>query len=199
MKFVIMLTIALFTGVSMLALAATDAAKAKVGEAAPGFSLQDVNGKTVSLDDYKDKIVVLEWFNNECSFVVKHYREGHMNKLAAKYAEKGVEWVLIDSTNFHNADHNKKAAGKWSINRKILGDADGKVGLVYGATNTPQMFVINKGTIVYAGAIDSKPSSNTSDISSAKNYVAQALDEVLAGKTVSEPIIRAYGCSVKYK
>src|SRR5687768_10623682 len=67
--------------------------KAKIGEAAPAFSLQDQNGKTVSLSDFAGKVVVLEWFNNECPYVVKHYSGGAMNATAKKYADKDVVWL----------------------------------------------------------------------------------------------------------
>jgi DNA-binding beta-propeller fold protein YncE len=78
-------------------------------------------------------------------------------------------------------------------------DADGKVGRTYGARTTPHMYVIDPaGKLVYAGAIDSKPSSNPADIKTATNYVSQALAESLAGKAVSQPVTQAYGCSVKY-
>ena len=78
-------------------------------------------------------------------------------------------------------------------------DSDGKVARAYKATATPHMFVINpQGTLIYAGAIDSKPSTNATDIKSATNYVVQALDEAMAGKAVSRPTSQAYGCAVKY-
>ena len=65
-------------------------------------------------------------------------------------------------------------------------DPDGKAGRSYGAKNTPHMFVINpEGKIVYEGAIDSKATPNPSDIASSTNYVKVALEESLAGKTVS--------------
>ena len=170
-----------------------------IGGQAPTFQLKDQNGKTVDLSDYKDKVVVLEWFNNECPFVVKHYQTGAMNQTAQKYSDKDVVWLAINTTNNHNSEHNKKIAGEWSIDRPILDDSEGKVGRMYGAKTTPHMFVINKGTIVYNGAIDSNRSSKSSDIASSENYVAKALDEVLAGQTVSNPETKPYGCSVKYK
>ena len=96
-----------------------------------------------------------------------------------------------------NAD-NKKVAGDWNLSRPVLNDANGAIGHAYGATNTPNMFIVNKGQLAYMGAIDDKRSSNSDDIAGAKNYVAKALDEILAGQSVSEPETKAYGCSVKY-
>jgi peroxiredoxin len=172
--------------------------KVAVGQAAPQFSLQDQDGKQVNLADYADKVVVLEWFNNDCPYVVKFYKNGDMNKWAEAYKAKGVVWLAVNSTkNTSNAD-NKKVSGDWNISRPVLNDATGEIGHLYGATNTPQMFVVNKGQIAYMGAIDDKRSSSSDDVAGAKNYVAKALDEILAGQSVSEPETKAYGCSVKY-
>ncbi|MFN4244412.1 MAG: thioredoxin family protein [Tepidisphaerales bacterium] len=179
--------------------ASQPAPTAAIGQPAPAWTLEDQDGKTHSLADFKGKIVVLEWFNNECPFVVKFYREGHMNRLAAQYMEKGVVWLAVNSTNWHNNEHNRKIAQEWNIQRPILNDSKGDVGRAYGARTTPHMYIINpEGVLVYAGAIDSNPSSNTADISGATNFVAKALDELLAGKPVSQPETRPYGCSVKY-
>lgn len=173
-------------------------AVAAIGQPAPAFELKDQNGNLVSLNQFASNVVVLEWFNNECPFVVKQYKNGDMNKLAAKYKDKGVVWLAINSTKSHNAEHNKKIAGEWSIDRPLLDDSEGTVGHQYGAKTTPHMYVINKGTLVYAGAIDSIPSAEQEDIAKADNYVAKALDEVLAGKPVTTPESKPYGCSVKY-
>ena len=169
------------------------------GDQAPAFSLQDQNGSTVSLDNFKGKIVVLEWFNNECPFVVKHYKNGDMNAVASKYAEKDVVWLAINSTNGKTSKDMMVVATDWKIDRPILLDPTGEIGKAYGSMNTPTMYIIDKeGKLAYRGAIDSNRDSNPDSIKSSKNYVSQALDEMLAGKQVSEPVTRAYGCSVKY-
>jgi len=73
------------------------------------------------------------------------------------------------------------------------------VGRLYSAKTTPHMFVINpEGVLVYDGAIDNKATTDQADISTAKNYVSQALEEAMANKPVSIPTSRPYGCSVKY-
>jgi len=170
-----------------------------IGKPVPKFTLEDQNGKTVALDDYKGKIVVLEWFNEQCPFVEKHYSTGHMNMLAQKYVGSDVAWLLINSSHFATNDSNLRAAHDWKIDRPILNDASGKVGMAYGAKNTPHMFIINKDqTLAYRGGIDNKPSKNTADLDGTTNYVAQALDELKAGKPVSQPETKPYGCSVKY-
>lgn len=171
----------------------------KPGDAAPAFSLKDQSGKTVSLTDYVGKLVVLEWFNNECPFVQKHYTSGNMNKLASAYEAKGVVWLAINSGKGKTADDMKTVAADWKINRPILLDSEGAVGHAYGSKNTPTMYIINKdGKVAYRGAIDNKPIPDPASINGATNYVSKALDELLDGKSVSEPMTKAYGCNVKY-
>ena len=177
-----------------------------VGTSAPDFSLTDSKGKTQSVSQYKGKYVVLEWFNPECPFVKKHYGSGNMQKLQTEFTSKGIVWLTIDSNapglegNLTAEQANAKIA-EWKTKQTALVlDPDGKAGRAYGAKNTPHMFVINpEGKIVYEGAIDSKATPNPSDIASSTNYVKVALEESLAGKTVSNANTRPYGCSVKYK
>src|SRR5436305_8401239 len=177
-----------------------------VGAAAPDFSLPDASGKSHSLSEYKGKYVVLEWFNSECPFVKKHYGSGNMQKLQAEFTGKGIVWLTVDSNapgleGYLTAEQANTKMAEWKTKQTALVlDPDGKAGRSYGAKNTPHMFVINpEGKIVYEGAIDSKPTPNPSDIASSTNYVKAALDESLAGKTVTTPSSRPYGCSVKYK
>ncbi|MGH7213534.1 MAG: thioredoxin family protein [Tepidisphaeraceae bacterium] len=175
------------------------AAAAQVGQAAPSFALPDQDGKTVQLSDFAGKVVVLEWFNEECPFVVKHYGRQHMNQLASKYQDKGVVWLAINSTYTKDVADNKKIAGQWKIDRPVLTDKSGEVGKAYGAKKTPHMYVIDQdGKLAYAGGIDDKPTADTKDIDGATNYVAKALDEMLEGKAVSMSETQAYGCGVKY-
>src|SRR3989441_10367764 len=177
-----------------------------VGSAAPDFSAPDASGKTQSLSQYKGKYVVLEWFNPECPFVKKHYGSGNMQKLQDDYTSKGVVWLTIDS-NAPGTEGNitpeqaQKIMNLWKTKQTaLLLDPESKVARSYGAKNTPDMIVINpEGKIVYEGAIDSKASPNPADIPSSTNYVKAALDESLAGKPVSNPTTKPYGCSVKYK
>ncbi|MGN6506200.1 MAG: thioredoxin family protein [Tepidisphaeraceae bacterium] len=186
--------------IGVLGLAGISRAGVSVGEQAPGFTLKDQSGKSVSLSDFAGKTVVLEWFNDGCPFVRKHYKTGAMNTLAKKYEAKGVVWLAINSTSSASIESNARAAKKMSIDRPILDDSSGTVGHAYGATNTPDMVVIDPaGKVVYKGAIDSVPSADPDDIAGAKNFVAQALDEVLAGKPVTQSQTKPYGCTVKYK
>lgn len=165
----------------------------------PEFTLKSFDGKEVSLSDYKGKIVVLEWFNDECPYVRYHYDTVHtMVELANKYKAKNVVWLAINSTNHTTPQQNKDFAAKHNLPFPILDDRPGNVGRAYGATNTPHMFIIDKkGNIAYKGAIDNNTSidANKKDVI---NYVDRALTELTSSKAVSTPKTKPYGCSVKY-
>lgn len=178
---------------------------ATVGKAAPDFTLPDASGKSRKLSDWKGKFVVLEWFNHGCPFVKKHYESGNMQKLQKEYTKKGVVWLAINSSakgkqgNASGPDHKKKFKELKSAPSAVLLDEDGKVGHLYGAKTTPHMFVIDsKGVLVYAGAIDDKPSPDQNEIKEATNYVKAALDAAMSGKQITMAATKAYGCSVKY-
>ena len=187
------------------AAAAAAAQAAGVGAPARNFKLASADGKTVTLSDYRGKTVVLEWHNPECPFVKKHYGSGNMQKTQAAAARDGVVWLSINSGAPGNQGH-MDAAGAKAVLAKTgarpaayLFDPSGAVGKAYGAKTTPHMYIINPaGSLVYAGGIDDKPTSNPADIAAARNHVLAALSELKAGKPVSVPTSRPYGCSVKY-
>jgi peroxiredoxin len=181
------------------------AASATIGQPAPNFTLTGADGKTHSLADYAGKYVVLEWTNPNCPFVHKFYDSGTMQKLQKEETGKGVVWLRVNSSaeghdGYQTAADLTAYTTEHHVNAtQSLMDPDGKVGHEYGARTTPHMFVINtKGELIYAGGIDSKPSPNPEDIAGATNYVTTALDEAMAGKPVTTPTARPYGCSVKY-
>jgi peroxiredoxin len=191
--------------IAALASASVAAQAASLGQAAPAFSATDVNGKQVSLADFKGKHVVLEWVNPGCPYVVKHYGSGNLPATQKSAAAKGVVWLAINSTAESHRDYRKPGElAAWmkqhqAVPTATLMDADGKIGRAYGARTTPHMYVIDPaGKLVYAGAIDSKPSANPADIATATNHVNAALAETLAGKPVTTAATQPYGCSVKY-
>jgi peroxiredoxin len=181
------------------------AAQAAVGQPAPLFSATDPSGKLVSLADFKGKTVVLEWVNPECPYVRKHYDSTNMQATQRAATARDVVWLSVNSTHPSHADHKKPAEmAAWTKAQRAaptatLLDGDGKIGRSYGARTTPHMYVVDaKGTLVYAGGIDDKPSANPADVKTAKNFVNAALADVIAGRAVAQPVTRAYGCSVKY-
>ena len=183
---------------------ATDAPR--IGQPAPAFSATDSNGKTVSLSDLKGKPVVLEWTNDGCPFVQHYYKRGAMQSLQKTYTGKGVVWLTVISSApgtqgyVDGAGANALTAQRNAAPSAVLLDSSGKIGHLYDAQTTPHMFIIDgKGTLVYAGGIDSLPSTDPDDIPRASPYVKAALDELLAGKPVSRALTSPYGCSVKYE
>ena len=196
---------ALLTALSLAVLSATALANAVVGQPAPAFSAVDANGRRVQLADFKGKTVVLEWVNPGCPYVRKHYGAQNMQATQKTATAQGVVWLAVNSTTPDHVDY--LAPGKMAAWMKDQGaaatatlmDEDGQLGRAYGARATPHLFMIDaKGLLAYAGAIDSKPTANPADIASATNHVNQALAESLAGKPVSTPATRAYGCTIKY-
>ena len=176
------------------------------GQPAPDFTLKSIDGKDVSLADYKGKYVVLEWVNHGCPFVVKHYDSGNMPALQKEYTAKEVVWLSVCSSAEGKQgyetpeDWQKLNAEKKGAASAILLDGEGSVGKAYGAKTTPHMYIVSPdGTLIYQGAIDDKPSTDQEDIPGAKNYVKAALDEAMAGKPVTDGTTKSYGCGVKYK
>jgi len=174
--------------------------KPPVGKPAPDFTLPDLDGKEITLSKYKSKFVVLEWFSDECPFVQKHYNSNNMQSLQSESRKKGVVWLSICSSGpgkggFHSNGEHKETLKRWHGHMtNFLVDADGKVGRIYGAKNTPTMYIIdNEGTLVYEGAIDDKPDTDLDSVKSAKNYVRVALAETMAGKPVTTSVTKAYG------
>lgn len=197
------LSAALVAVVALAGVAMADAPK--VGAPAPDFTATDSNGKTVQLSALKGKTVVMEWTNNGCPYVKKHYVNGNMQGLQKKYTGDGVVWLTVASSpqgeqGYVTPDEaNKDTASRNAAPTAVLMDSKSSISRLYQAKNTPLMVVVDaKGTVAYAGAIDDKPSSNPADIPGAKNYVAQALDEIKAGKPVSVASTKPYGCFVKY-
>lgn len=189
----------------ILALGTTAFAEVTIGKPAPNFTLKDTTGKEHSLSDFKGKIVVLEWTNYGCPFVRKHYGSGNMQKLQKAATSKGVVWLTICSSAPEKQGYMPPAEAR-EVSSKMgatgsayLIDESGKVGKLYEAKRTPEMYVINQeGVLVYHGAIDDQKSPDPADIPKAKNYIATAIKEIMEGKAVSTPKTEAYGCSIKY-
>jgi peroxiredoxin len=188
-----------------LAFSGSDALSATVGEKAPAFTAQTADGKAVSLADFAGKIVVLEWHNKDCPFVVKHYESGNMQALQKELTAKEVVWLTVNSSaegkqGYETAEAAlKTAADADAAPTHILLDVDGAIGKAYDAKTTPHMFVVDKdGTLVYAGAIDDRASFKQEDIAGAKNYVREAVKALAEGKTLETASTKPYGCSVKY-
>lgn len=192
-------------GVVALAMSGAAHAVPKVGEPAPDFTAPGASGKPVKLSSYKGKYVVLEWTNEGCPFVQKHYKSGNMQGLQKEFVGKDVAWITVFSSKSGAQGHvDAEGAKKFQADYKtsataMVLDESGKVGKLYDAKTTPNMYVVDPtGKLIYSGAIDDTPSADADDIPKSKNLVQLALNEAIAGKPVSTPVSKPYGCSVKY-
>lgn len=184
----------------------TPMAQVRVGDAAPAFTATDSHGQAQSLDQFRGKYVVLEWHNQGCPFTKKHYVSGNMQGLQKQWTAKGVTWFTVISSapgtqGYVTADQENAYVNQvHAAPSAVLLDPDGKLGHLYNAKTTPQMFVIDPaGKLIYAGAIDNRPTPDPDDVNGADNYVTDALTAAMAGRAVATPYTRSYGCSVKYR
>lgn len=179
---------------------------AQVGAPAPDFTLPDLDGKSISLSQYRGKVVVLEWFNPGCPFVRASHTVGSLKGLADKHATDGVVWLAINSggpgKQGAGVDVNRQALTQFGMQHPVLIDESGSVGQLYGAERTPHMYVVNaEGVLVYRGAIDNSPDGEGQSPEGGKlvNYVESAISAVRTGAKVAPAETKAYGCSVKYQ
>ena len=194
--------------ISLMVFTGTAALKSRepvIGRPAPDFTARDTRGNAQHLAAYRGKWVVLEWFSHACPYTAKQYTTGNMQRLQKTYTAKGVVWLSIVSSApgregfTTTARANELTTEKGAAPNAVIRDTAGTIGHLYDARNTPQLFVIDpQGTLVYAGAIDDKRTSDTADVAKAHNYVSAALDESLAGRPVSVSLTQPYGCTVQY-
>lgn len=191
---------------SLIAFAAAPAiAKAPTGNPAPEFTVTDTNGNVQSLDALRGKTVILEWTNDQCPYVKKHYRSGNMQATQAKHVDADTVWLSVISSapgkqGYVSAEGaNALTATHGATPTGVLLDPSGDLGRAYDAKTTPHMYIIDpRGTLVYQGAIDSNRSSNPATIPTATNYVNQAMADLDAGRPVSQDDTQPYGCTIKY-
>jgi len=174
------------------------------GQAAPAFTLVDAEGRQRSLSDFRGKTVVLEWTNEGCPYVKKHYT-GAMQALQRAAVADGVVWLSIISSSPGAQGHVEgDQARQWKARNNaaathLLLDPTGATGKAYGAKTTPDMRVIDpEGRLVYVGGIDDRPTNKAEDLEGANNFVRAALDDLKAGRPVRTAFAQPYGCGVKY-
>jgi Redoxin len=191
--------------ISAAALIVATASAAPAGSAAPAFKEVNSAGKEVSLADFKGKTVILEWTNNGCPFVQKHYNSQNMQKTQAAATSEGVVWLSVISSrpgsqgNVTPAEADKLTKDRGAKPTHVLLDPDGSMGRLYDAKTTPHIFIITPdGKIAYNGAIDSIKSNKVEDVPKATNYVTSALASLKAGKAPDPALTVPYGCDVKY-
>lgn len=189
--------------VCTLALALSSALTAvESGQPAPDFTFTDLAGRTQKLSDFRGKIVILEWLNPGCPYVLRHYRSGNLPETQAQAAAVGAIWIQINSNAVGDLDAAKSA--EWQKKQGVVAtayvrDPSGEIGRLYGAQSTPHLYVIARdGTLAYQGAIDDQPQASLATTASAHNYVKAALASLQAGQPVEKNKTEPYGCSIKY-
>jgi len=165
----------------------------QVGQPAPDFTGKTLDGKTVSLADFKGKTVVLEWYNPGCPYVKKFYDGGKMQEFQKQVIADGGAWLIIN-TGGHDLENSSYYPGT------VVQDPNDSIGRAYEAKVTPHCFVIDgKGVLAYKGAIDSIKSTKSADVEKANNYVLAAVKALKEGKAPEVTVSKEYGCNVKYK
>lgn len=194
----------LLSALALLATLGLAQAAPKIGYPAPAFSAVDTTGKTWSLAVLKGKRVILEWTNDQCPYVIKHYGSGNMQALQKEATGAGYIWLSVISSapgkqgHVSAAEADALTTSRGAAPSAVLID-NGSLGRAYEAKTTPHLFIIDEaGTLVYRGGIDDKPTTDPADIAGANNYVRQAMAELASGKPIANPVTRPYGCSVKF-
>jgi peroxiredoxin len=178
------------------------------GDTAPSFTLLNQDNKTVSLDEFKGKKIILEWTNHDCPFVKRHYDTTNMQTIQKDMTDNEIVWLSIISSAEGKQGHvSKEQAKELTLKRNahpthVLLDTKGNVGRMFSAKTTPHMFVIDElGKVRYQGAIDNLGNTGalfSTDLSKAKNYVKNAVSQLMSGEEVKDKKTRPYGCSIKY-
>ncbi len=175
-----------------------------VGEIADDFKLKNVDGKMVSMSDYNSaKGFIIIFTCNHCPFSKKY--EDRINALDRKYAKKGFPVIAInpnDASQYpeDNFENMIKRAKEKKFSFPYLHDESQAVARMYGATKTPDVFVLQKEgadlIVKYTGAIDNNSDSAKE---ATEKYVEAAVDALLEGKPVQNTFTKAVGCSIKWK
>lgn len=178
--------------------------KYEVGDSVADFSLKNFDGKMVSLSDYKDgKGAIVIFDCNTCPYS-KAYND-RIIALNNKYASQGFPVITINANDPQlspgdSFEEMVSRAKQKKYDFPYLVDESQSVARAFGATNTPHVFVLQKAgdnfQVAYIGTID----NNSRDASSVtKRYVDDAVDALIAGKTVSTKKTKAIGCGIKWK
>lgn len=175
--------------------------KLSIGSKVPEFNLIATDGKSYSLDSFKNSTGLLIIFScNHCPYVQAY--EGRIKSIQDDYKGKGITVIAINSneeTNYpeDSFEKMKKRAEEKGFNFIYLRDEDQSVADAFGATHTPEIFLFNnERKLVYQGKIDDNWQEPEKVVN---HYLRNALDEMLSGKEISVPETYSIGCTIKWK
>lgn len=164
-----------------------------IGDAVPDFTLKDLDGKEHKLSDYKGKIVVLDFVSHGCPWSRAHDKS--MPALADKYKDQDVVVLGIEADKEHSVEDIKSYAKENGVTYTILKDEGNKYADALNAKQTPEIFIVDKeGKLAYHGAYDDRKSP---DAEGKTNYVAEAVDALLAEQPIQMAKTKAWGCGIK--
>ena len=170
----------------------------QLGSKVADFTLKDSQNKAVSLNDFANsKTVVLVFTNNQCPYA-KLY-ENRLVTLSSTYAAQGVQFIFINpGVGLGEGSEKLEDMATKHYSFPYLADEGQKVSQQFGATKTPEVFVLhntgNSFVLKYKGAIDDNPQV---EAGVKNNYLKSVIDEVLANKPVTTADKRPTGCMIK--
>jgi peroxiredoxin len=182
-----------FSFILALVVAATSLMHADEPKKIENFTLEDVNGAKHALTDYtRYKAVVLMFISTQCP--VSNGYNTRMAALHNDYKDKGVVFLGINSNKSESIDEIRSHAKEHEFGFTVLKDPDNKIADKLEASVTPEIYLLNPELeLLYHGRID----DNSRGTNITSHDLRKALDELLAGKSVSVSRTKAFGCTIK--
>lgn len=165
----------------------------KVGDKVEDFTITNYDGSTYSLSKSEGKATVVMFWSTECPFV-QPYTE-RINNLASTYGPQGITFWGVNSNQTEDAGTVASHFKEKGYGFTMIKDEKSAVADQFGAQRTPEVFVIDNATmtVVYHGSIDDN--KDASAVTS--EYLKAALDEYLAGKSITNKETKSFGCGIK--
>jgi peroxiredoxin/mono/diheme cytochrome c family protein len=172
------------------------AAEPEAGKRIANFRLNDYQGAAHALDDHgKSKLVVVAFLGTDCPLANRY--ADRLVELSKEYEPRGVAFLAIDSNKQDSLAELAHFARKHKIDFPLLKDPGNVVADRFGARRTPEVFVLDAGRVVrYRGRIDDQYGVGYARPAPRQRDLAAALDELLAGKPVSQPVTEPAGCFI---
>jgi peroxiredoxin len=172
-----------------------------IGSKIPEFNSIGIDGKTYSLESFKDnKGLIIIFSCNHCPYVQAY--EGRIKAIQSDYKDKGITVVAINSNDDVNYpddsfENMKKRAAEQNFNFIYLRDENQSVARNFDATHTPEIFLFDEDRkLVYTGKIDDNWQEPEKVVN---HYLRNALNEMLEGNEISVPETYSIGCTIKWK